>query len=198
MRRHASTLALATAVWLSTPASLLAQEAPMPPPAANAIELSLATQIVDVAFPLEDREALFFGTIDQMIHQTREAFDRVEDGKDEGAREIVDQWIAEYVLQSKEVARKHIPSLMDGLSRSYAALFTRSELEDILAFAQTESGRRYFRLAPAIIAEPHFAQANQDYMNEVLGGLPDAQKELMGRLMEYYASKQAEAPHSEG
>lgn len=156
--------------------------------------LALAQQIVDRGFPEETRETAFFGTMDQMVGQMREASLAAGGLDDEGAVAILDEWITDYVANSKTVLRGHIPRLMDGLARAYANTFTQDELNDILAFVSTSSGQRFFELSPALIAEPNFAAANQAYMDEVMGQLPKAQGELRDRLMEYFQNKAASEP----
>lgn len=152
-------------------------------------EIAIATRIVDVGFPEATREAMFFGTVDQMTKQMRDAMLNASPVTDEGALAILDQWLLDYVTNSKTLLRSHIPSLMEALARSYAVMFTQRELEDILAFVSTDSGQRFFQLSSAVIAEPNFAQANQAYMNAVTEALPAAQEDLKNRLIEYYQSR---------
>ena len=127
--------------------------------------LALAERIVDLGFPVEIREALFFAAIDQIQGQMREAVLGNMPSTDEGTIAVVDEWIADYNEQGKDVLRGHIPVLMSALAKSYAVMFTHEELEDILAFVSTPSGQRFFELSGAVMAEPHFAEANQAYMN---------------------------------
>ena len=132
---------------------------------------------------------MFFAAMDQMVQQIQKATEKALPVDDPGARAIVDNWTARYIAGSKSVLRKHIPSLMDGIAASYAAMFTADELRDILAFVSTPSGQRFFELSPALMAEPNFAQANQAYMNEVMAKLPAAQAELVQELKDYFAAK---------
>ena len=183
---------VAMVAFAAFPHSASAQDAAPPaiqsPSEAN---LAIARQIVDLGFPEETREQIFFGSMDQMVSQTREATLRAYSLEDEGAIAILDAWVGEYIDLSKEVLRSHIPSLMDGLAKSYAVIFSRQELEDILAFVSTPSGQRYFEMSSAVIAEPNFAAANQAYMNESQEMLPGAMQDLVGRLQEYMAEQQA-------
>ncbi|BDI61049.1 DUF2059 domain-containing protein [Qipengyuania nanhaisediminis] len=151
--------------------------------------LAIARQIMDLGFPEDTREEIFFAAMDQMMIQMREATFQAYDLEDEGAVAILDDWIAEYVVDSKAILRAHIPSLIEGMARSYAVIFTQRELEDVLAFVATPSGQRYFELSSAVLAEPNFAQANQAYMNETQAQLPGAMQDLVGRLQEYLAAQ---------
>ncbi|MDY7099148.1 MAG: DUF2059 domain-containing protein [Pseudomonadota bacterium] len=190
-------------VWLKALAIAVASAAPLPafaqtddlpaesvePSAAN---LVLARQIVDLGFPEDTREALFFGAMDQMMIQTREASLKAYQLEDPEMVAILDAWIADYIEDSKVVLRSHIPTLIDAMSKSYAVMFTRKELEDILAFVSTPSGQRFFELSSAVLAEPNFAAANQAYMNETQALLPGAMKDLVDRLQEHVRSKKSE------
>ncbi|MEL6876720.1 MAG: DUF2059 domain-containing protein [Pseudomonadota bacterium] len=158
------------------------------------VAISLASQIVDRGYPEERREALFFATMDQTVEQMRIAIRPNLPQDDPGAIAILDEWIIEYIGESKQVLRKHIPSIMAGMTQAYANLFTVDELTDILAFVDTRSGQKFFELSPAILGEPSFAQANQRYMDESMAMLGPAQEVLMGRLQEYLVDKANEEP----
>ncbi|UAB77081.1 DUF2059 domain-containing protein [Erythrobacter sp. SCSIO 43205] len=156
----------------------------------SAAKLALALEIIDLGFPEETREEIFFASMDQMMVQTREASLKAYGLDDEGAIAVLDQWLADYILESKEVLRSHIPSLMAGMQRSYAAMFTLQELRDIRAFVATPSGQRFFELSSAVLAEPNFANANQAYMDEVQAQMPAAMQDLIGRLQSFLEEKQ--------
>lgn len=153
--------------------------------------VSMARQIVERSFPPETREQMLHATMDQMLAQMNIAMESSNPDMDEGARAIVQRWQNDYVSKGKVILNAHLPAMMDALAISYARIFTHEELSDILAFVSTPSGQRFMEMSQAVVAAPEFAQANQDYMNEVLAGLPAAQAKLMDELMEYYQSKEA-------
>ena len=184
-------LGAACIVLCMQPALVWAQVGGQPDAVAPAAEkIALAQRIVDLGYPRERREAMFFAAMDQMVGQMREATTNSLPASDEGAMAIVDDWTRRYIADSKQVMRRHIPFLMDGMVQSYAAMFTTVELQDILAFVSTPSGQRFFELSPAVLAEPNFARANQGYMNEVMGEMPAAQADLIRRLKDYFAKQQ--------
>ena len=181
---HLAALALGLS---SLPTLGYAQEAPAEEQTVSAIDkekLELATQIVDLAFPEETREEVFFATVDQMTAQMREATLQAHGLEDDLLLPILDDWIAEYLVGSKVILRSHIPSLIDGMAKAYANMFSAKELADILAFVSTPSGQKFFELSSALIAEPNFANANQNYMNDVQAQLPAAIEDLQSRLFE--------------
>ena len=163
----------------------------LPSPAISPAALSLASQIVALGYPEDDREALFFATMDQTVIQMRSAIAPTLPSDDPGAIAILDDWIAEYTEQSKGVLRKHIPDIMAGMTQAYATIFSVEELTDILAFVQTRSGQRYFELSPAISGSKGFAEANQRYLDESVALVGPAQDVLRKRLNEYLSDKRA-------
>jgi hypothetical protein len=181
------------AVLLASPA--LAQDAGPQAGEAQASEtpgpakIALAREIVANGFPEDMREEMFFASVDQMTTQMREATLKSMPVEDAGALEVLDGWLADYIAQSKEVLRGYIPRMMEGLTLSYATMFTERELADIAAFASTPSGQRFMVLSSAVMAEPNFASANQAYIDEIQAGLPAAMQDLQGRLVDYMSQK---------
>lgn len=180
----------AAAATLCVPASVAAQETEASPAAQS--ELALARQIVELGYPVEQREELFFGAMDQMTAQMRQSALANMPAPDPGATAILDRWLANYLSGAKDTLRQHMPAIMDGITRSYASLFTETELRDILAFVSTPSGQSFFVQSSQILSQPAFAEANQAYMADVLAELPAARAALVKELMEYQAARPAE------
>ncbi len=168
-----------------------AQEVVIPPPAAEIDlgNLEIARQIIEIGLPPENRETIFIGTANQLEQQMRDAILPTLGTDDPGIIAIFDKWIAEMNSKSTNVLKRHIPSLVEGMARSYAVTFDRQELEDILAFVSTRSGQRFFELGSGIAADPNFANANQAYLEEVFSTLPEAQADLVERIRQYLANK---------
>ncbi|MEO0590017.1 MAG: DUF2059 domain-containing protein [Pseudomonadota bacterium] len=168
-----------------------ASATPVSAPPISSTALTLASEIVAIGYPEEERETLFFATMDQTVIQMRRAIAPTLPSDDPGAIAILDDWIAEYTEQSKGVLRKHIPDIMAGMTEAYATIFSVEELTDILAFVQTPSGQRYFELSPAISGSKSFAEANQRYLDESIALVGPAQDVLRKRLNEYLADERA-------
>ena len=150
---------------------------------------SIAAEIIDLGVPMDQREQLFFRTSDQMTSQMREAALKNLDANDTRAIEIIDDWLDDWVAQGKVVLKSHIPQIMTGWKNAYADIYSVDELTDIRDFVATPSGARFFQRQQEIMANPHFASANQAYMNEVMANLPEAQKKLRADLTAYYSEK---------
>ena len=156
---------------------------------------AIAAEIVDLGIPVDQREELFFSTIDQMTGQMRDAALQNVDASDTGAVAILDAWIAEWTADGKTVLRSHIPNIMDGWKMAYADMYSVKELSDIRDFVATPTGAKFFIRQQELLSNPHFAKANQDYMNEVMAELPAAQRTLMSRLAEYFGKKANSKQH---
>lgn len=186
MKRMNAALALALCS-IAIPGTASAQQATAD--TVTASKLALSRQIVAIAFPQEQREDLFFASVDQMTKQMRQSVLAAFDVDDAGLIAILDSWLADYTADSKGILSAHIPAIIGGVELAYSNMFTEQELVDILAFVSTPSGRQFIQRSPAVMAEPNFAAANQAYMDEVMAGLPAAQGKLRDRIVEYLSSK---------
>lgn len=152
--------------------------------------ITIAQEILALGIPEQTREAVFFATMDQMMAQMKDAALQARGLEDPEVIAIMDKHLAQFRLDAQAVLRSHLPAIMDGWAKAYANMFTLQELADIRTFVRTPSGQRYFQLGPAVMAEPHFAQANQAYMNEVMQLTPSMQEALKADLLEYLANEQ--------
>lgn len=190
-RPHMAAAALAVGVLNLVPYQAYAQDV-----GADAItqeKRAIARQIVERGFPVNRREALFFGTMDETMLQMRESM-KGQLPEDEGAQQILDTWLDEWAGEAKGVLSAHIPNLMEAQAEGYALLFDLAELREINAFVGTPTGQKFVELTPAIMATPAFKQANQAYMEEVLSALPEAQARLKERLLEYFSNRAESEP----
>ena len=189
MRYAVLTAASAAMLALLVPNTAVAQQ-DATSAAVDQRKLTVAREIVTLGYLEDMREAMFFGTMDQRMDQMNSAMlAPLGDDRDEELEAIVMEWQAGWAAMAKDILRSNIPSMMDAIAVSYANMFTLRELEDILAFVSTPSGKRFFVLSPAVIAEPNFAAANQKYLDEIMAELPEAQRDLQARILEYLATQ---------
>lgn len=193
MGREIGTARLALALLGAVaPSPALAQPAPAPVAEGSAqARLALAREIVDLGMPPATREEVFFRVVDQMSSQARDAMMRSFQIDDPDAVAILDRWLDRYNKESLPVLRRHIPALMEGWAAAYADIYSERELTDIRAFIATPSGAAFFRKSQDVLGNPKFAAVNQAYMNEVLGGLPQAQEELVAELKAHFEKQSA-------
>ena len=105
--------ALVTLAHAQVPAPTLTPPVQPAASAQPADEVAIARQIIDLGFPEERREAMFFATVDQMTMQMRESVLANIEEQDPGAIAILDEWLAEYIADGKTILRSHIPNLMN-------------------------------------------------------------------------------------
>ena len=190
--RPLASLMVAATIALTFPATAHAEEdtpdaAPASPEetSVDPVALDLAEKIVEVGYPEEARENLFYGPMDQTIVQLRRSLNPYLPQDDPEAVRILDEWIVKYTAESKTILAKHIPAIMDGMAKAYAVLFTQDELRDILAFVETDSGKQFLDRMPAVMGEPGFAAANQAYLDESMKVMLPAQRELLDQLQQH-------------
>jgi hypothetical protein len=160
--RHA--VAFAAALNLALPAALAAQdEAYVPPPE----ELALARGIIEVMYPVDKREELLLAMAGNIAKQYS---DGVMDGPlyaEPDIRAIMDKFMAEIPEALRPAFAKHMPIIFEATAVAYTRQYTLAELRDILAFAKTPSGQRYFSTLTELLGDPAVARANQAYFAEL-------------------------------
>ena len=176
---HYAALLLFAPLGAVLPTHVAAQE----PTSAEPARLVVARQIVDIAYPPEEREAMFMATVDQMEAQMLQSLSGQI--KEDGAIDIIRDFQKEARADQERILRSHIPNLMDGWTRAYADIFSAKELSDILAFLKTETGRTFMMRNAAIMSNPHFAQANQAFMDESMSATMAKIPDLMKSLIDY-------------
>ena len=163
-------LPLAIAALALTPAQALADEAR---------ETALATQIVELGYPEDQRVAMFGGAIDAMSSQMLAA---MPENMPPAVLAIVKDEQASFNASAKQVLESHIPDLMSALAVAYRDEFSEAELEELLVFMKSPVGRGFFVRSTKLIENPRFAAANQAYMQEIVGMMPDMQARLKSRI----------------
>lgn len=178
----AALIVAGSAVPCLAQAEVTAAAAPAPDPD----RLAAARELVDIAFPAENRSQLFANSIRTMMAQARAAMvDPLGEQLDEGARQIIERYLARMQLQITKSADAAIPIFFDAYARAYARQFTRDELIEITAFVTTPTGSKYFQRSSELLADPDFAAANTAYMKSALEALRPMQAELVQELTVY-------------
>lgn len=153
--------------------------------------IALAEQIAQIAFPEDQREEIFAKVIDQTEAQVMQSVK--SHIPDEEAMAILADFQQGMRAEQNAIVKRHIPLLIDGWSRAYADTFSAAELQDILTFVRTDSGRAYMQRSSSVISNPHLAAANQAYMDEITSITFAAVPSLMEKLAAYQAKRKADA-----
>ena len=151
------------------------------------VRLDLAVQILDRGLPPERRVAVFMSTTDGILEQMDNTMPSGIDDPEVAA--IVKDHRSEMIVRMKDVLVKHLPSIMEGWAIALAMEFTEKELRDILAFVSTPSGQRFFENSSKIVSSPAFAAANEAYMRDIFGMIPQEQRKLRAKLREHLERK---------
>ena len=149
--------------------------------------VAIASEVIAIGFPEDNREALFFAAVDAMLSQMRKVM-FAEMNNDVGAAEIANRKIDSFIGTSKGVLSSHITALMDGMAQDYAREFSAEELAQIKAFAATSGGKHFFLRNSAIIGDPGFAAANQSYMQDLQPLIGQMRDELTAELTAYFSA----------
>ena len=142
--------------------------------------LELSRQIIDIAYPASERQAMFEAVGQQMEQQMLSSVR--PHVTDPGMMAIVEKFQREVSQEQKPILERNVPLLMDAWAKAYAEVFSESELRDILAFVQTETGATFMMRSTEVMSNQHFAAANEAYTSEamavVMGKMPQLVEEL--------------------
>jgi len=169
-----------------------AQDAPAAaaPAEVDPDRLALASQVIDLSFPPEGRQAMLMRAADTMTNQIRTAVAEATGGNsDAGAERILQRFLGRMRALTDRAIAEHSPALFAAMARAYARTFTRDELVQIRAFVSTPAGRKYLEKSMDMIADPDVARANTAYMSSVFSAIQPMQVELRRELQEYLRSR---------
>jgi hypothetical protein len=169
----------------------LAQGVPAPVPATPAPldpeRLALANEVIALAFPPEQRRAMFSRVTEALMAQIRTAMlGDPEAARDPGAEAILQRYFDRLLAQSDRSITAASPTLFAALARAYARAFTRDELIQIRAFVATPAGAKYIQRSAELLSDPDVAAANTAYMAQVLKDVEPIRADLQRELMAYF------------
>ncbi|MBX7457259.1 hypothetical protein K3152_03280 [Qipengyuania sp. 1NDH17] len=148
-------------------------------------ELAVARQIIAVMFPDETRDMMFEDIMAQIAGQFSAASMTDPIFEEPGIRAIMDEFFAGLPQRLMPVVRKHLPSMLEATAVAYTREFDLQELQDILAFAQTDTGTHYFGKVTSLLGDPAVAEANQAYFAELQIIQQAVGPEVRARVMDY-------------
>jgi hypothetical protein len=163
MRVARYAIALFTALQLAPPALAAQNDAYVPP----ADELALGRGIIEVMYPPEQREEQLLAMASNIASQYSEGAATGPLFAEPGIRAIMDKFMAEIPEALRPAFAKHMPIIFEATAIAYTRQYTEAELRDILAFAKTPSGQRYFSTVTDLMGDPAVAAANQAYFADL-------------------------------
>ena len=182
------------AILAASAAALLAQASPALAQAdislegVPADELAVANDIILVMFPLDEREEIFRGMMQQVANQFAAGAMNSPVFEDPGLRAIMEEFLAGLPNRLMPIVNRHMPSMLKATTVAYANEFTLQELQSIHAFAQTEAGAHYFRKSTSLLSDPAVAKANAAYFSEIQGQQEAIRKEIETSVIKYLSA----------
>ena len=160
--------------------------APASPADPDPRNLALAREIIDISYPLEQRNALLANRLNAMMAQARTSVTEVlgEDLGDEG-QQIYDRYFGRMRELSADVIARHSPALFEAYSRAYARIFTYDELVQIRVFAVSPAGRRFFQRSSSLSSDPDAARAGVAFGTAYATAIMPAQQQFDEELRAY-------------
>jgi len=148
-------------------------------------ELVEARAIMEMIFPLAERDQIFMKIVGDIGGQLGESMFKGPIFEEPGIKAIMDEFLAELPTSLLPLIQEYMPGIIDATAVAYTREFTLKELQDIRAFANTPSGSRYFRLSTTLLSDPAVAAANKKYFAAL--GLLQAEKTrfLQAEVEEY-------------
>ena len=148
-------------------------------------ELAVARDIIAVIYPPETRDAMFEDMMRQVAGQFGSAIMTDPVFEEPGIRAIMDEFLAGLPQRLMPAIKKHMPSMLEATAVAYTREFNLEELEDIRAFARTDTGNHYFGRLTYLLGDPAVAEANKAYFAELQGMQESVKVEIQAKLMEY-------------
>ncbi len=184
----AGSLALATALGGTSIEALAAETtstaSSSPSLAVDPERLAISEQIIEIAFPPAERETRTHSLVSTMRDQFTASVD-LNTVEDPGLRKIFEDYFASIPDALKPAVNAFIPKQMNAVAHAYARLFTKAELEDVLAFAKTPHGATFMQHSMDVMSDPEVAAANTAYMKDVMALTQTMTADLKAKITAY-------------
>ncbi len=130
-------------------------------------ELVEAMAIMEVMFPAETREETMLAVATSMGGQAANGMMQGPVFEEPGIKAIMDNFLANLTETMRPAISRHLPSMIEATAVAYTREFTLDELRDIRAFADTQTGTRYFSSVQNLLNDPIVAQANTAFFQDI-------------------------------
>jgi hypothetical protein len=150
------TIFLAVSLATSIPTALAAQTAPVAAPSAAALakagELMVVMNTRDLLAKTLDAQAgiMTKGLADQIL---RSGVAPAEVANDSEFRGIMQRYLDRISLESNAKLKVLVPQIVDRMTAIYARNFSVAQIDDLMAFYRTPTGRDFLAKTPALTAE---------------------------------------------
>lgn len=134
--------------------------------AVDPARLAMGREIIATMYPPDQRNAMMTSMVETLMAQIRAGTNLPAMFNDPGLKAILDRNFAALPARLMPVIARHLPRMHEAIAAAYAREFSTAELTDIVAFARTQSGRRYLQRSGGLLSDPGVAAANTAYIAE--------------------------------
>lgn len=134
--------------------------------AVDPARLALGRQVIAIMYPPDRRDAMMNDMVSALMAQIRGGTTLPPMFADPGLKAIMDRNFASMPARLMPVISRHLPRMHEAIAIAYAREFTQAELTEILAFARTAAGQRYFQRSGGLLSDREVAAANTAYLAE--------------------------------
>jgi hypothetical protein len=187
------------AALLNATAALAQAPAPAVPIAAQPVDaarLPAARRVVDVVFPLAQREQMIAAMVaaasNMMQGTVMQQADVVRLMKTEPrARPLIERFLKEQEAKNVVRMQANIPGMVEAMTNAYARRFTMAQLDDLHAFFETVTGKAYVVQSMTIMSDPDVAAWQRKVMTANLEGIGPDVRQFLQELMALVPAKKA-------
>ena len=168
---------LLTSISIALATSTLAAAAPASSEpvgveAPSAERLALARQFVTLTLSSNDYVELMHEGTTQMVAALSASFE------DEAEVKSLEKSIKRYLAAAEPKVRAHMPKLAEAYAQVYARDYSAAELHQLIAFAQSPTGKRYLLARTKVDMDPLVSDAQEQLGEELAPLMEDMQREM--------------------
>lgn len=150
--------------------------------------LALATEIIDISFPPDRRNAMILGRMNRLLQQIEAATAATDrEISDAGAREIHARYAGGVRREAERVIIERSPATFAAWARAYARAFTYAELVEIRAFVATPAGTSFVQRIGEISSDPDIVRTSTASMTAVMAAVQPLEVRFEEELRAYVA-----------
>lgn len=148
--------------------------------------LKLSREIIAVAWPEDQRMVMMRRMQDAILAPMKANLQLPPELDDPGLHKILQDYIDKVPDTMAPVMAQHMPALFEAMAHAYARAFSPSDLEQILAFAHTPAGGKFFSRSTTLLQDPDVAAANGVMMRAAQQATMQSLGEMQGKIRDYF------------
>ncbi len=152
----------------------------------NEASLKLSREIIAVAWPEDQRMVMMRRMQDAILAPMKANMQLPPELNDPGLHKILQDYIDNVPETMAPVMAQHMPALFEAMAHAYARNFSMPELEQILAFAHTPAGGKFFSRSSTLLQDPDVAAANGVMMRAAQQATMQSLGEMQGKVRAYF------------